>query len=343
MEQKNNTYCPVCGADAGTANSFHCPKCRLPFAYVPYFAGRQAMEYREKQIEAYRIQWLENARRQYAGGGLVLVERCVAFQDPKMQCVHKFQVGGSYEKQEGVRQLSRSRNHELILRSDGTVEASGSNNFGQCVVKDLENIASVLAGPNVSYAVGQDGRVYVRGSCPFAGVVAKWRGVSRLAAGDHHLIALTESGKVYFAGAINAPEVFRHDCPWENIVSIAAANDYALALDRNGRVFFAGYADDAERKKAAAWSNIVAIAADDMYAIGLTRNGTVRLAGEGGFLDRGKSAAAQWQQMVTVEAAGGCIGGVSLDGKLHLAGDSFARKTERERIAMLWSEVNKDF
>ena len=343
MEQTNNMRCPACGTVRGSADTFHCSKCFLPIAFVTHFADRKAMEYRNKQIDVYKNKWHEAINwRLTRENNFALAERCVAFMDAQTRTLHRFPVGGNYEKRMGVRQISRSRNHELILLSDGTVEASGSNNFGQCVVNGLQNIAYVLAGPNVSYAVGQDGRVYARGSCPFADVVEKWRDVYMLAAGDHHLVALTKKGKVYFAGAINSPEVFRHECPWENISSIAAANDYALALDSKGKVYFAGYADDAARSRAAGWNDMAAIAADDMYAVGLTRSGDVLIAGEGGFLDRGRSEAAQWKRMISISASGGCIGGLTQDGELRLAGDSFVRRTERDRLTAEWRAMVDD-
>ena len=85
------------------------------------------------------------------------------------------------------------------------------------------------------------------------------------------------------------------------------------------------------------WRNVVAVAAEDMYAVGLTRDGRVLLAGEGGWLDRGRSKAAEWTNITAIAAGHGAIAAVDANGRLHIAGDNFATLAGRERLIAQWT------
>ena len=336
MNQITVSACPACGASAGQTKSVHCPQCRLPFAFVDLFAGPKAIAYQQKQIQAVRTRRFKTLQDQYSDGlSFMLADRCALRLNKKTHTLNVYLADGQTESIENVLQYSRSRKHTLILHTDGTVEARGSNDCGQCVVADLRDILLVLAGPNVSYCVNRNGGVIVRGDGRFQDDVERWSNIHRLAAGDHHLVGLRMDGQVNFTGSISAPKVFRSTCNWKNITAVAAASDYALALDRDGRVYFAGYPDD-ERRAAAEWENIAVIAAEEVYAVALTKNGRVLLAGEGAYLDRGRSEAAQWNNVVAIAAAGGGIGGIAENGSLYLCGDSFAPAANRRNISQRW-------
>lgn len=337
MNQITVSICPACGANAGQTGDFHCPQCRLPFAFAGMFAGPKAIAYQQKHIRAVRTQRFKAMQEQYSDGlSFALGNRCVLRTDKMTHTLHVYYADGRTESIENVLQYSHSRKHTLILHTDGTVEARGSNDYGQCVAADLRDIRFVLAGPNASYFVERKGSVIVRGDSRFQADVESWGNIRRLAAGDHHLVGLSTDGQVSFAGSISAPKVFRSTCQWKNIAAVAAASDYALALDRDGRVYFAGYPDD-ERQAAAEWEDIAVIAAEDIYAVALTKDGRVLLAGEGGYLDRGRSEAAQWSNVVAIAAAGGGIGGIAEDGSLYLCGDSFAPAANRKTISQCWT------
>ena len=330
------SVCPACGASAGQTGGFSCTQCRLPFAFVDMFAGPKAIAYQQEQIRVVRTQRFRAKQEKYSDGlSFVMGDRCVLCIDKKTQTLNAYFADGRTELIENVLQYSHSRKHSLILHTDGTVEAQGSNDYGQCDVAGLCDVLFVLAGPNASYFVDRKGSVIVRGDGRFQADVEKWSNIRSLAAGDHHLVGLRMDGGVNFAGSISAPNVFKSVCEWRNIIAVAAASDYALALDRDGRVYFAGYPED-ERQAAAKWEDIAAIAAEDIYAVALTRSGRVFLAGEGGYLDRGRSEATQWSNVVAIAAAGGGIGGIAENGSLYLCGDSFALVTDRRNISQRW-------
>lgn len=336
MNQITVSTCPACKASAGQTKGFTCPRCRLPFAFVSMFAGPEAITYQHNQIQAIRAQRFQTLQERYSDGlSFMLADRCVLCLDKKTHTLNLYFADGQTETIEDVLQYSRSRKHTLILHTDGTVEARGSNDCGQCVVTDLRDVASVLAGPNSSYCVDRKGSVIVRGDGRLQADVEKWSNIRRLAVGDHHLVGLRTDGRVNFTGSISAPKVFRSTCDWKNITAIAATSDYALALDQDGRVYFAGYPED-ERQAAAKWESIAAIAAEDIYAVALTKDGRVLLAGEDGCLDRGRSEAARWNKVVAIAAAGGGIGGIAENGSLYLCGESFAPTTNRGNISQRW-------
>lgn len=337
MNQAAVSTCPVCGATAGQTGDLHCAQCRFPFAFAGMFAGPKAIAYQQNQIREIRAQRFRALQESYSDGlSFMLADSCVLRLDKKMHILSIYFADGQTESIGDVLQYSHSRKHTLILHTDGTVEARGSNDCGQSVVADLRDIIFVLAGPNASYCVDSKGSVILRGDSRFQADVEKWSDIRGLVAGNHHLVGLRSDGGVYFAGSISAPKVFKGDCDWKNITAVAAASDYALALDRDGRVYFAGYSKDKQRQAAAEWENVAAIAAEDIYAVALTRNGRVLLAGEGGCLDRGRSEAAQWSGIVAISATGGGIGGVAEDGSLYLCGDSFASITNRKMISQCW-------
>ena len=53
--------------------------------------------------------------------------------------------------------------HALVLKSDGTVAAVGTNTEGQCDVGSWENIRAVFTDQNVSYGICEDGTVVAAG------------------------------------------------------------------------------------------------------------------------------------------------------------------------------------
>lgn len=116
--------------------------------------------------------------------------------------------------------------HTLFLRADGTVAASGLNNFGQLgdgnflsqqlpiTVAGLSNIVQVSAGNQVSVVLDSSGNVWAWGhnqigeigngttnttgcQCVLTPTQSSVSGIIRIAAGDRHTIALKSDGTVW--------------------------------------------------------------------------------------------------------------------------------------------------
>lgn len=119
--------------------------------------------------------------------------------------------------------ISRSNNHALLLKGDGTLLAFGDNSKGQLgdgttehqdtpvAIPNLSNIVQISASA-ASYAIDEDGRLWAWGSNrngqlangmkdsdthPTPTQVTIDEAVISIASGKGHAIALTESGKIY--------------------------------------------------------------------------------------------------------------------------------------------------
>lgn len=129
--------------------------------------------------------------------------------------------------------ISRSNNHALLLKNDGTLLVFGDNSKGQLgdgttehkdspvAINGLSNIVQISASA-ASYAIDEDGRLWAWGSNRYGqlgnGVkdsdvhhtpvqVAIGEPIISIASGKGHIIALAESGNVYGWGLNSSSQV----------------------------------------------------------------------------------------------------------------------------------------
>lgn len=60
--------------------------------------------------------------------------------------------------------IAAGSRHTVGLKQDGSLIATGRNDYGQCDVYDLENIVAISAGMYHTIALGEDGVLYKIGS-----------------------------------------------------------------------------------------------------------------------------------------------------------------------------------
>ena len=126
------------------------------------------------------------------------------------------------------------------LKEDGTVVATGDNEFGQCEVTNWTDVVMVAAGRNHVVGLRSDGTV--------------------LAAG------------VSFLGQCDVAE-------WKDIVFVAAGNDFTLGVKNDGTVVATGYNMDKLCKGMEAWTNIAYVTIGETAVAGVTKDGQVLIAG----------------------------------------------------------------
>lgn len=168
--------------------------------------------------------------------------------------------------------LSAGQRHALALRSDGSVWAWGTNQFGELGlgtntiisaptrIASITNVISISAGPLHSLAVESNGTVWAWGtnndgrlgsgnfltaSNPVA--VANITNAIMVAAGGNHSLALLANGSVMawganYGGQLGTGNTISTNKPvlcgsFTNAFAVAAGTNFSLALTRDGSVW----------------------------------------------------------------------------------------------------------
>ena len=107
-------------------------------------------------------------------------------------------------------------NHTVGLRTDGTVVATGSNEFGQRVVSDWKDIVMVSAGEGDTVGLRSDGTVGATG-WNHAGLrnVTNWTDIVAIVAGYWHTVGIKSDGTMVAVGE-NA-DSYRNISSWKDI------------------------------------------------------------------------------------------------------------------------------
>ena len=92
--------------------------------------------------------------------------------------------------------------HTVGLKSDGTVVATGSNEYGECNVSDWTDIIAISAGKHYTVGLKSDGTVVSVGQSSSGNVnVTGWENVVAISAGRSHAVGILKDGTVVATGA----------------------------------------------------------------------------------------------------------------------------------------------
>lgn len=181
-------------------------------------------------------------------------------------------------------QIAVGDHHALALRSDGTVRGWGVNTAGELTIPpDATNIVQVDVGITMSVALKRTGSVVMWGLAssitPPTGSTAP-SDVTRIAAGDNHVVLLRSNGTVMVYGdstqqSIPAP------LSGKVIVAIAAGSTSSFALDNTGILYRWGSGSTLPNLVA---SDVVDIFAHGNIMAALKNDGTLILWGAVGNL-----------------------------------------------------------
>lgn len=139
-----------------------------------------------------------------------------------------------------VKQLYIAQNHILALLQDGTLEACGSNEHGQCNVLGWHNPVSVAVGNDFTAAISDDGTILLAGEIENRTEIENWKEITTLIAHQNELIGLDKYGRVLS----NYPNTYAID--EFNILSEIIDVTGSSCIDRHylhadGTLFYLGY------------------------------------------------------------------------------------------------------
>ena len=169
--------------------------------------------------------------------------------------------------------VSAGRLHCVVVKSDGTVSAFGTNNEGQTnVPAGLNNVVAVAAGGYHTLALKSDGTVVAWGSnSQFqSSIPAGLSGVVAISAGRDHNLALKADGTVV-AWGLNSGGQATVPAGLNGIVAISAGASHSMVLKSDGTVVVWGVGN----YPPADLTNVVAISAGERHSLALKSDGTV--------------------------------------------------------------------
>ena len=175
--------------------------------------------------------------------------------------------------------IAAGREHIIVRKDDGMVEAFGRNEYGQLDVEEWTHIAAVEAGDGFTAGLREDGVVLIAGKLDAADEVETWEGIVELAADGRILIGLKEDGTLVSSGLYGTTGDYYE---WTDIRSVACSNWAMAALTEDGTVHLSARGDGSTGAKELAeisgWTDVEQLVCAQYAVFGLTADGDVRYA-----------------------------------------------------------------
>ena len=174
--------------------------------------------------------------------------------------------------------VSVSPSHIVGITQNGTPQAFGYNEYGQCNISGWKNIKQLSAG--IDYTVG----LRTNGTCIMTGDnqqgqcnVSNWTDITYISSSFHYVVGLKRDGTVVVTGddSYFDEQELSH---WRNIIAIAAGGGHTVGLKRDGTVVAAG-GNNAGQCNVSDWTDIIAIVAGSNRTIGIKADGTLVATG----------------------------------------------------------------
>ena len=178
--------------------------------------------------------------------------------------------------------LAAGRDHNLALRSNGTVAAWGRDDEGQTEVPaGLDHVVGISAGDFHSMALKSDGTVVAWGGNEFGqcAVPEGLTDVVAISAGNYHSLALKRDGSVV-AWGLNENGQANVAPGLTGVVAVAAGGFHSLALMSDGTVAAWGSNWGGSATVPENLTQVVAISAGAYHSLALKSDGTVSVWGD---------------------------------------------------------------
>lgn len=250
--------------------------------------------------------------------------------------------------------VSASGYHTLGLKKDGTVVATGNNQYGQCNVQDWKNIKKISAGVIHSLGLQKDGTAVAIGDdtnskCRVVG----WETLVSISAGEHSSAGVTKDGTIMLTGGLSTQQALITNLRnvldfslagrshiislkkdgtveaigdntfgqcnvknWKDIKSISVGDNHTVGLKTDGTVVAVGKNKESQCN-VSNWKDIIEIAAGHGFTVGLKKDGTVVCTEQFGKFDL-----ADWKDVASISAGWDYIIGIKKDGTIISEGNN---------------------
>ena len=202
--------------------------------------------------------------------------------------------------------------HVVVVDDRMKVHSFGTNYYNECEVSNWTDVVSVAAGYHVTYARHADGSVSATGLN--ARLVDGWTGVVQIAAGLRHVVAVTESGTLLYAGSTASGQLEGLGSVGDAVMA-AAGDGFTAILKKDGSVVVTGNVTWGE--ETGDWTNVVKIAAGSRHLLALTDDGRVLAAGDNGY---GQCGTARLGDIADIAAGDSHSAFLRVDGTVLYAG-----------------------
>jgi len=210
--------------------------------------------------------------------------------------------------------VSASYRYTVGLKKDGTVVATGINDYGQCDTSEWTDIIAVSAGFEHTVGLKKDGTVVAIGrndedQCN----TGEWTDIVTVSAG-YHTVGLKKDGTVVATGNNDYDQCDTSE--WTDIVAVYTAVAHTVGLKKDGTVVATGI-NDYGQCDTSEWTDIIAVSAECYQTVGLKKDGTVVAIGRN---DVGQCDTGEWTDIVAVCAGGAHTVGLKKDGTVVATG-----------------------
>lgn len=168
--------------------------------------------------------------------------------------------------------------HSVAVLTDGTVLATGSNEFGQCNVNNWTDIIAVEASDEHTIGLKSDGTVLASGSNEFGQCnVGDWTNIVSIETTAIGTFGVKSDGTVVATGSNERGEC--NVTNWTDIISVSATNyGHTVGLKSDGTVVATGN-NQYGQCNVSEWTDIIMLATGWAQTFGLKSDGTVVAVG----------------------------------------------------------------
>lgn len=209
--------------------------------------------------------------------------------------------------------------HIALLNNEGTVIASGSNEYGQLNVDSWGNVNYIAVGGNTTIGLTPEGDVLVAGQMANMGA-ENWQNIKYVAVSKKTIVGMNQNGSYFSIGDNEFGQITKEEWSGAGVKDIKVSNTHTVILYSDGSVRAYGNNNNYQLN-VSEWNLIESIAVGDGFTIGLCRNGTILYAGSSPFIDD-ITQLRSWIDIIYISASNKHIVGVDYDGKVWAIGNN---------------------